>query len=50
MVKYDVIKSRKAGKSIEDVNSWLQSNPGVKIISTNQFVANGFLWTSIFYE
>ena len=50
MTKYELIKSRKATKSAEDIQAWLQANPSAKIITVTQYVANGFLWTSIFYD
>ena len=50
MQKYDLIDSRKPRSSIEQIQAWLTAHPSAKITFVTQYVANGKLWTSIFYE
>ena len=50
MTKYDLLKSRKPAKSDVDIQEWLQNHPNAKITCVTQYVANAYLWTSIFYE
>jgi len=50
IMKMDLIKSKKPEATMEDLALWFQSHPNVQLKLVSQYVANGAVWTSLFYE
>ncbi|MBY9005010.1 MAG: hypothetical protein KGD73_13620 [Candidatus Lokiarchaeota archaeon] len=50
MLKMDLVKSRKPDSTIQDMALWFQSHPNAQLKLVSQYVANGAVWTSLFYD
>lgn len=50
MLKMDLVKSRKPDSTIQDMALWFQSHSNAQLKLVSQYVANGAVWTSLFYD
>ena len=50
IMKMDLIKSKTPKATMEDLALWFQSHPNAQLKLVSQYVANGAVWTSLFYE